>query len=531
MNKRTIWIVTFGLSLTLLGLFTVQAFWIHNAMKIDEQQFNQLIHKTLGDVIKQLEKQEVVYKLKKEIEPYEETKSGGNKVLNFHSGKIQQGRYTLRQFRQDKEILKIKNFDSLDISTKMEVFGNKQYSLSGKDGFSFSDNLESKFIKSQLEKNLQTDLSEKKVFVENIVNKLVQVDVGIEKRVDKSMIDSLLNQQLKESGVDLNYEFGVTNEDSLIFSSEHYKENNGQIIYKERLYPGDLAPDNNYLKVYFDERDRYIFKSMGSMTIISLVLSLVVVVGFALTTHIMFKQKRLSVVKNDFVNNMTHELKTPISTISLASQMLKDNSIPPDSKNMGYISNIIDDETKRLSCQVEKVLKTALFNKGRIKVKPKELDVHSIIENVVKSFYIQVEQNNGKIHKKLNAGNHITMVDEVHFTNIVFNLLDNAVKYSNDAPEITIETKNDNGNLLIGIEDNGLGIRKKDQNKIFDQFYRVPTGNRHDVKGFGLGLNYVKRMVEQHGGSIGLESEYKKGTKFEIIIPLNNQQNDGKRNS
>jgi signal transduction histidine kinase len=258
---------------------------------------------------------------------------------------------------------------------------------------------------------------------------------------------------------------------------------------------------------------------------------LVVVVGFALTTHIMFKQKRLSLVKNDFVNNMTHELKTPISTISLASQMLKDNSIPAESKNMGHISNIIDDETKRLSCQVEKVLKTALFNKGRIKIKPKELDLHSIIENVVKTFYIQVEQKNGKILKSLNAQNHVARVDEVHFTNIIFNLLDNAVKYSNEAPEITIETKNNNGDFLIAIEDNGVGIRKKDQNKIFDQFYRVPTGNRHDVKGFGLGLNYVKRMVEQHGGSISLESEYKKGTRFEIIIPLNNQQNNGKRNS
>jgi signal transduction histidine kinase len=245
----------------------------------------------------------------------------------------------------------------------------------------------------------------------------------------------------------------------------------------------------------------------------------------------MFKQKRLSKVKNDFVNNMTHELKTPISTISLASQMLKDNSIPVESKNMGHISNIIDDETKRLSCQVEKVLKTALFNKGKIKIKPKELDVHSIIENVVKSFYIQVEQKDGNIQKSLNADNHVAKVDEVHFTNIIFNLLDNAVKYSNEAPEINIETKNSSGNLVIGIQDNGVGIRKKDQNKIFDQFYRVPTGNRHDVKGFGLGLNYVKRMVEQHGGNISLESEYKKGTRFEIIIPLNNQQKNGKRNS
>ena len=532
MSKKTIWLVTFGLSLTLLGLFTVQGFWIRNAMRINEQQFNQLINKSLDNVVEELENQEVVYKLKQEMKPYEENKPGGNSIINFRSEKLQQSRYSFKQLRQDKEILKIQNFDSLEFSTKMDFFGSQDKGLSSKKSFRLLDgNLESKFIKSQLEKNLGTDLSEEKVFVENIVNKLVQIDVDIEKRVDKDMIDSLLAQQLKENDVNLDYEFAVTQKDSVVFSSDNYQSQNGHIVYKDQLYPGDLVNKNNYLEVYFNERDKYIFKSMGAMTLISLLLSLIIIVGFALTTHIMFKQKRLSLVKNDFVNNMTHELKTPISTISLASQMLQDNSIPKESKNISQISNIIDDETKRLSCQVEKVLKTALFNKGRIKIKPKELDIHSIIENVVKSFYLQVEQKNGNIHKNLEAENHFAKVDEVHFTNIIFNLLDNAVKYSSENPDIKVETKNYNGELLIAVEDNGLGIRKKDQSKIFEQFYRVPTGNLHDVKGFGLGLNYVKKMVEQHGGNIDLVSEYKKGTRFEITIPSNNQQQNGERYS
>jgi signal transduction histidine kinase len=245
----------------------------------------------------------------------------------------------------------------------------------------------------------------------------------------------------------------------------------------------------------------------------------------------MFKQKRLSRVKNDFVNNMTHELKTPISTISLATQMLKDNSIPESSKNIGSISKIIDDETTRLSLQVEKVLKTAVFNSGKIKVKPKELDFHEIVDNVVKSFNLQVENQNGKIEKDLNAEDSRVKVDEVHFTNVMYNLLDNAVKYSNGNPKIKVETRNIDHSLLVAVEDNGMGVKKKDQKKIFDQFYRVPTGNLHDVKGFGLGLNYVKKMVEEHNGTIKLHSEYKKGSRFEIIIPNNNQEKHGKRNS
>jgi len=205
--------------------------------------------------------------------------------------------------------------------------------------------------------------------------------------------------------------------------------------------------------------------------------------------------------------------------------MLKDDSIPATSKNLGHISKIVEDETKRLSYQVEKVLKTALFSRGKIKINPKETDIHSLIDNVIKSFSLQVENQNGKIEKSLNAFNSKVFVDEVHFTNIIFNLLDNAIKYSLEQPIIEIFTENVNNSLKISVKDHGIGIKKKEQKKVFEQFYRVHTGNRHDVKGFGLGLNYVKKMVEEHEGIISLKSEYKKGTRFDIILPLNNKYN------
>ncbi|MFO8235173.1 MAG: HAMP domain-containing sensor histidine kinase [Bacteroidales bacterium] len=534
MSKKTIWLVTSVLSVTLLGLFVVQGLWIRNALRINEQQFNQLINKTLDNTVKQLEKKEMVYQIVNEVDPYADKQKGNNTVINYHYNKVQQTKYSFSQYNQDKEVLKINDPDSLKNTLNINYLGNptQGQELQSNQVFEISDKLKEDFLRDQLEPKLNADLSEKRVFVENIVNKLVQVDVGLENRINKDVIDEILQEEFAENDIKLDYEFAVLKDrDSLLFASDGYKEHASEVTYHSRLFPNDVIQKDNYLKVYLEDRNKYIFKSMGKMIVSSIFLSFIVIIGFALTTHIMFKQKRLSKVKNDFVNNMTHELKTPISTISLASQMLKDNSIPDSVKNLSNIAGIVEDETNRLSVQVEKVLKTALFDQGKIKIKPKELNLHNIIENVVKSFYLQVENQGGKIEKELNAEDPEVVVDEVHFTNVIFNLLDNAVKYSQEKPEIRVETENKNGELLFAVEDNGIGIKKKDQKKIFDQFYRVPTGNRHDVKGFGLGLNYVKKMVEEHNGTISLKSEYKKGTRFEILIPPNNQKNNGNRTS
>lgn len=525
MSKKTIWLVTFALSATLIGLFIVQGYWIRDAIQINKQHFDQLINNTLSNVVEQLEKEEMVYQIINEVEPYEKKENGDSSVINYRLTKTKQKKYSFNQYNRDREIFEISNVDSIDFNTYFNFPPQEPSQIgSEKREYKMSENLKKTF-KQRLENELNTDLSEKRVFVENIVNKLVQVDVGIENRVDKRKLDTIIKEELREKGIKLDYEFAVVNrKDSTLLKTDNYQPDNEVEVYSSKLFPNDVVFQNNFLKLYFNNRKEYIFKSTGDMTIISVILSFIVILGFAITTHIMFKQKRLSEVKNDFVNNMTHELKTPISTISLATQMLEDNSIPESSKNVGSISKIIDDETTRLSLQVEKVLKTAVFNSGRIKIKPKELDLHEVIENVVKSFYLQVKNQNGKIDKNLNASNSKVKVDEVHFTNVMYNLLDNAMKYSNGKPEIKVETRDIDHSLLIAVEDNGMGIKKKDQKKIFDQFYRVPTGNIHDVKGFGLGLNYVKKMVEEHNGSIKLHSEYKKGSRFEIIIPNNNSR-------
>jgi two-component system phosphate regulon sensor histidine kinase PhoR len=238
---------------------------------------------------------------------------------------------------------------------------------------------------------------------------------------------------------------------------------------------------------------------------------------------VIFRQKKLSIIKNDFINNMTHELKTPISTISLASQMLQDGSITNTPKMIAHVSKVINEESKRLGFQVEKVLQMAVFNEGRLKFKFKEFDINKMINTVVDNFELRVKNKNGTLTKNISEGSLIVKGDEVHITNVIFNLLDNAVKYSKDIPEIQVSTKKKNGNVIVSVGDNGIGIPKEHQSNIFDRFYRVPTGNVHNVKGFGLGLSYVKKIIDSHEGEIKVESALNKGTKFSIIFPQINK--------
>jgi len=216
---------------------------------------------------------------------------------------------------------------------------------------------------------------------------------------------------------------------------------------------------------------------------------------------------------------MTHELKTPISTISLASQMLQDTGVGKTPETLKHISNVIRDETKRLSLQVEKVLQMAVFEKDKSMLKLNEIQINSLISDIISNFSLKVTSKGGKITSNLKAANDLALVDEVHFTNVIFNLMDNALKYCDKPLLLTIETWNEKDNLLISIEDNGIGINKEDLKRVFEKFYRVSTGNLHNVKGFGLGLAYVKKIINEHRGSIKVESEINIGTKFTITIP------------
>jgi len=519
MHKRTLWIITILLSITLVGLILVQAYWIKNALEIKEAQFEQLVANGIDQIVKELENRELVSQVVTAIDPYYDINSTGRTSLNFRSNKLSQNQFGLSSTDTEKEIFII-NTDSLNLNSQLRILGKSPLNFNKDPDLQLKNLNQHTYGSLSINNQFNEKLNNRTVFVENIVNKLIQVDVDIKERIDKETLEAIIERNFNYLGINIDYEYALKqNGLEIIYKSENYSETDRVNLFSGQLFPNDVFERDNTLQFYFPKQRNFILKSAGFIAITSIILTLIIILGFSVSIHVMFKQKRLSQIKNDFVNNMTHELKTPISTISLASQMLKDDSIPMESKNIAYISGIIEDESKRLSYQVEKVLKTALLEQGHIKLKQKELDVHKIIDNVVKNFEIQVNSRNGILNKDLNAKNSILFVDEIHFTNIIFNLLDNAVKYSNGSVDITVSTKDGKNGFYLLVSDKGIGIKKQDQKKVFDQFYRVSTGNVHDVKGFGLGLSYVKKIVNAHNGEINLISEYKKGSTFEIFIP------------
>ena len=306
-----------------------------------------------------------------------------------------------------------------------------------------------------------------------------------------------------------------------VYRCADYSDAGSESSYSQPLFLNDPPARMSIVKIHFPGKKDYIFDSVRFM-IPSMIFTFVLLVTFIFTIYIVFRQKKLTEMKNDFINNMTHEFKTPISTISLAAQMLKDPAVGKSPTMFQHISGVINDETKRLRFQVEKVLQMSMFDRQKATLKNKELDANELIAGVINTFTLKVERYNGKIESELKATNSAIFADEMHITNVIFNLMDNAVKYKRpDADlQLTVKTWNEPGKLMISIQDNGIGIKKENLKKIFEKFYRVHTGNLHDVKGFGLGLAYVKKIIMDHKGTIRAESELNVGTKFIIALPL-----------
>jgi len=353
----------------------------------------------------------------------------------------------------------------------------------------------------------------------------------ITERADSAVVSSYLRTELDNNGMKLPFEFAVTNRNGRIIYRTHgydLTRLDSRNEFSQILFPSDPVNKKNYLKVYFPTKKDYIFSSIKFM-IPSFVFTFILLVVFLYTIIVAFRQKKLNEMKNDFINNMTHEFKTPISSISLAAQMLNDDSVRKSEVMLRHAAEVISDETKRLRFQVEKVLQMSLFDRQKATLRLTEIDANSTIVQITNTFKLKVEKYGGVIRADLNADDAIVNVDEMHFTNVIFNLLDNAVKYRReDAPlQLTVSTANvGTRKLRITVADNGIGIKKEDLKKIFEKFYRVSTGNRHDVKGFGLGLAYVHKMVRELRGEIHVESEPGAGTRFIITLPLASEADD-----
>ena len=536
MNKRFLWIIAVFMSLAMIGLIIVQAYWINNAIEVKEKQFSQLVNRVLSNIVNEVQQQETVFHIINEIEPID-TSSNWEEYSRVEV-EVSASEYIHKFTARPGE----KNDENKTINQAVQIYqrstskgDHRNIAVIAEDSLLIPDKpniiIDTSGIQTitwispqQIRRKIEQELAEQQVFLDNIISKMIAPEIAIEERIDPAFLNMIISKELLNNGVELAYEFAVLNDNrNVAMKSDNYIPDSNTDYFTTELFPRDIFNQSNYLSIYFPKKKSFIIQSLGFMAISSIILTMVIILSFATTMYIIFKQKQLSEIKNDFINNMTHELKTPISTISLASQMLNDKSIPAKSKNLGYISRIIEDESKRLGYQVEKVLQMAIFDRGKIKLKLRPVDIHDLIQGVVNNFSIQMEKKGGQIYEELNAAEAVLKLDIVHFTNVISNLIDNAIKYSNENPEIRINTETRNGKLLIRIKDNGIGIRKEDQKRIFEKFYRVPTGNIHNVKGFGLGLSYVKKIVEAHNGNIRIRSEPNQGTEFEICLPFNNQ--------
>jgi two-component system phosphate regulon sensor histidine kinase PhoR len=263
---------------------------------------------------------------------------------------------------------------------------------------------------------------------------------------------------------------------------------------------------------------------MGTMLTTSAILMLLIMILFSFSINTIYRQKKLSEIKNDFINNMTHELKTPIATISLACEALSDPDMRTGEKAISNYVGMIRDENKRLGVLVENVLRTSIFEQGQMKLKVQQFDVHQVVLQAIANIDIQAKARNGQIVTRFYAKNSVVKGDQLHISNVVYNLIDNAMKYSEGSPRVEIETRDEDKYIAVSFKDHGIGISKENQGKIFDKLYRVPTGNIHNVKGFGLGLSYVKGVLEMHGGTVDVDSDIKKGSTFTIHIPIEHEK-------
>ena len=340
--------------------------------------------------------------------------------------------------------------------------------------------------------------------------------VMVNSPIDANLLDNLLRKAFAAREIKTDFEYGIYDCTTECMVFDTYVKSGGPVLEQMSNLPV-WDESNYYFGVYFPNKQGYLLNRMEIWTFTTVVM-LVVMVFFGYTLFVILKQKRLSEIQKDFINNMTHEFKTPISTIEVASEVLQQPEIAGEPERLLNYATIINKENKRLRNQVERVLQLASLENDALELKNVKVHLHKLVEEVAEQMAPSLEES--AIHLHLMATNDRVLADPLHLTNVIYNLLDNAVKYSPDGPKITISSRNENGNLVLTVEDNGVGMTREEAKQVFDKFYRVATGNRHDVKGFGIGLSYVKLIIKELGGSIDVESEPGKGSSF--IVKLRN---------
>jgi two-component system, OmpR family, phosphate regulon sensor histidine kinase PhoR len=512
MSKKMIYTLVLVMAIAVAAMVWVQLMTIKRTGQLHEKNFSFLVNRALNDVYEWIDYEEIelFYKMDAEhnvpdvipglawgLFPYSDPSEPLTRLGQLGEISVSYNSYTKSNSQNGNKFGQTQTSAQLNVQTMQSSYDRKN---------------------AQLAQNLRYQ-----GFMQE------RSEMPIDERIPATFLTFLKHQleiELKSKDILIDYKFSIQTQvdgkSVYVMGDPDYKPTKRMREYKRLLFAEEYHPKPNYLCVYFPEQRSELLNATAYLVFPSLLLTIIIISIFIVTIQIILKQKKISQIKNDFINNMTHELKTPISTISLASQMLKDNSVTHTPRTIDHISGVIFDESKRLSNQVEKVLQMAVFNEGRLKLKFSQIDINQLVVSAAANFEIRVTTVEGEIHTQLLAENSYIKGDEIHITNVIFNLLDNAVKYSKEKPVIELMTENKNNWVVVQIKDQGIGIPKEHQSQIFERFYRVPTGNVHNVKGFGLGLSYVKRIIDAHKGKIKVESTVGKGTRFRIYFPVKN---------
>ena len=496
-----------------LGLLYVQIGYIEEMAKMKQEQFDESVTRSLYQASHNLELNETLRYLEKDVSDVERRAYTQDSVIvDGINGSIQ----------EQHEFAVSADDGTVYSAFELKTFATKPPSIP-KAIIMKTDNSSMSEAAKSMQEIVRTRYVYQKALLDEVVYNILYTasDKPLKERVNFLLLDHDIKQELQNNGINLAYHFTVSTADGReVYRCPDYTEDGLERTYSQTLFQNDPASKMGVVTIHFPDMDKYIYSSVRFM-IPAIIFTLVLLITFIFTIFVIFRQKRYTEIKNDFINNMTHELKTPISSISLAAQMLGDDTVPKSPQMQKHLGGVINDESKRLRFLVEKVLQMSMFDRKTVSFKKKELDLNELLEQIASTFSLRVEHTGGKIYTEIEAVDSAIYVDEVHFQNAITNLMDNAVKYRKpDEPvDIHLRTWNEGEKLCFSIADNGLGIKRENVKKIFDKFYRVHTGNVHDVKGFGLGLAYVKKIINLHDGDIKCESELGKGTKFTITLP------------
>jgi two-component system phosphate regulon sensor histidine kinase PhoR len=499
MSRRKIYALTILMSLALLGVLTFQFYWIQGVVQINEQRFSRQVQEALMDVVQRLEKQEMAQGFLHTSPPPnmpapdEPAYFGFNDSLNFF---FSPGDAPIHQPELRAKVL--------------EHLRRQQKSV-------WED-------RKAMQKQLMDRLRQRQQQADAFVYQFFRQELNPRQRIDSVQLDSLLRKAFDERGITADYQYAVFNLNarSIIY---HKSSRPAQLLnspYRASLFPNDFFGSQTLLSVGFPNQKGYLLSRMALPLALMALFMFTIIGCFAYAVHIILKQKKLSEMKSDFINNMTHEFKTPIATVRMACEALSDPELLKQPNILGRYLGIIGQENQRLGQQVEKVLQIARMERQAPELKYVRLNLAELVEEVAESYRMRLGEG-GRLDVQIETPDAWLEADRLHLTNIINNLLDNALKYSPPPAQIRLRLSDalirQKPALLLSVQDRGQGIAREDLDKIFDKFYRVPTGNVHNVKGFGLGLAYVKYSVEAHGGSISVESTLNQGSTFRVLLP------------